>query len=313
MIPLRLIKNVEYHPFMLDYLYEFQRGFLEAFPEARVTPGRFIGVKQQALRVFRQLYGRLPGKYRFSAKFPRRREASFAVLCGGDFAYCLPSALLSTRNYLYMFDAWPHGNAILLDWVKFFSIDKIFFSALQSTETFNRMLGEQKGVWVPEGIHPKAYHFLPYEKKTLDVVEFGRRHEEYHTQIAPALIAGSFKHYFERGRINPLAQAKVSICFPSSITHPERSGDISTMTLRYLQSMLSKCLVVGERPYDMQYLFDYDPVIKADLDDPAGQLLDILHNYSDYIPLIERNFTTVMTQHQWSNRMEMIRPHLLLD
>lgn len=310
MIPLRLVKNLEYHPFMLDYIYEFQQAFIEAFPQSRVIPGRFITVKRQGLRVIRHLYRRLPERWRFSAKLYRRTEASFAVLCGGDFAYCLPSALTSERNYIYVFDAWPQAYEMFLNGVKFFSIDKIFFSALQSAELFNNALGEKRAIWIPEGIYSDAYYYLPYEQKIIDVVEFGRRYEKYHARVTPALAARPCSHYFARGMLNPLPQSKISICFPSSTTHPERSGYISTMTLRYLQSMVSKCLIVGELPYDMQYLFDYDPVIKADLDDPAGQLFDILDNYPDYIPLIEKNFQTVMHNHQWSNRMEMIRPHI---
>ena len=167
MIPLRLVKNVEYHPFMLDSVYKFPRGFLEAFPEARVTPGRFIGVKRQALRAFRQLYGRLPGSCRFSPRFPRRLEASFAVLCGGDFAYCLPSALLSKRNYLYMFDAWPHGNAILLDWVKFFSIDKIFFLRSSLRRLLAKLWGSKKGSGFLKVFILKLITSFPVRRKPL--------------------------------------------------------------------------------------------------------------------------------------------------
>ena len=48
--------------------------------------------------------------------------------------------------------------------------------------------------------------------------------------------------------IDGLARSRVSICVPSSVTHPERAGDIETMTIRYLQSMVSKCVVLGRAP-----------------------------------------------------------------
>jgi len=307
---LYLIKNDEYHPYMLDYIYEFQDAFLEIFPTARIMPGRFISTKRQFLRLFRYAYGRLPMGLRFSCHLSLRNEASFAVVCGGDFAYCLPSAIFSNRNYLYMFDHWPHANEILIDWVRLFSINKIFFSALQSAELFNQSLGEERGIWVPEGIYPKRYELFSYHQKSIDVVEMGRRNEDYHGKIAPALNQCSYNHFFGRTPVNPLPKSKISICFPSAVTHPERSGYISTMTLRYLQSMISKCLIVGEAPYDMKYLFDYYPVVEADTDNPGDQLVYILRNFGDYIPLIEKNYQTVMEKHLWSNRMEIIRPYL---
>jgi len=82
------------------------------------------------------------------------------------------------------------------------------------------------------------------------------------------------------------------------------------MTLRYLQSIVSKCLIVGSLPYDMRRLFDYNPVVEADLNNPEDQILDILRNFPDYIPLIEKNYASVIAQHQWSSRMETIRQHL---
>ena len=114
----------------------------------------------------------------------------------------------------------------------------------------------------------------------------------------PAFVAG-------------LARARISICFPSNITHPERAGDVSTLTLRYLQSLASKCLVVGSAPEEMLRLFGYNPVIQADLQDPAGQLLSILENYDDFAELIEQNYRKVVAEHTWQQRWEQIASQLL--
>jgi hypothetical protein len=131
----------------------------------------------------------------------------------------------------------------------------------------------------------------------------------------PALNKAGYVHHDRGGRVLSalLARAKVSICFPSSVTHPERSEAISTMTLRYLQSMASKCLVVGSMPYDMKKLFDYPAVIEADPDRPDEQLVEILRHFDDYIPLIERNHEAVVNGHQWANRMQTIRQHIQGD
>jgi hypothetical protein len=311
---LTLVENVEQHAFMLDYIYEFQAGFAAAFPEAKVEPARHIQLKRQALRLFRNTYRHLPlQSLGFGVPGVRRQGKAFSVMCGNDFAFCLPSCFTAEESYIYIFDAWPRDSAVLVDWARLFGIKKVFFSALQSCELFNRAMGEQpeRGIWVPEGFQAEEYFHWPYEKKDIDVIEFGRRNEPYHRAIAPALAQAGFSHFDKRGRVHaPLARSRVSICFPSSITHPERSEHVSTMTLRYLQSMASKCLVVGSMPHDMRQLFDYPAVIEANLDKPGEQLVDILRHFDEYIPLIERNYETVTKHHQWSNRMETIRQHI---
>jgi hypothetical protein len=308
-----LIANVEQHPFMLDYLHEFQSAFAEAFPDAVVHPGRGIRFKRQFFRLFRHTYRYLPFR-RIGLPESLRRGSSFSAICGNDFAYCMPSSFVGKNNYLYVFDAWPRDNQVLVDCVRLFAIRKVFFSALQSTENFNRAFQKKgaKGVWVPEGIYAQNYTAHPYADKNIDVIQFGRRYEKYYARIVPALEAANRVHYDKRGgELNePLSRAKISICFPSSLTHPERSEYISTMTLRYLQSIVSKCLIVGSLPYDMRRLFDYNPVVEADLNNPEDQILDILRNFPDYIPLIEKNYASVIAQHQWSSRMETIRQHL---
>jgi len=75
------------------------------------------------------------------------------------------------------------------------------------------------------------------------------------------------------------------------------------MTIRYLQSMIAKCLVVGCIPEDMKELFDYSPVVEIDRNDPVGQLDALLKSYDNYRPLIERNYREVLEKHDWKHRM----------
>jgi hypothetical protein len=104
-----------------------------------------------------------------------------------------------------------------------------------------------------------------------------------------------------------LAKTKISICVPSSVTHPERSGNIETMTIRYLQSMVSKCLIVGHAPKEMIDLFGYNPVIEIDFTNPVGQIESILNNYNSYTALIEKNYNEVIQHHTWQCRWEQIK------
>ena len=111
--------------------------------------------------------------------------------------------------------------------------------------------------------------------------------------------------------VDGLARSKISICVPSSITHPSRSGEIETMTTRYLQSMIAKCLIVGKAPKELITLFGYNPVIEIDMNNPVQQLQLIFENFSNYIPLIENNFDTVIKHHTWRHRWDKIKSILV--
>ena len=78
------------------------------------------------------------------------------------------------------------------------------------------------------------------------------------------------------------------------------------MTIRYLQSMAAKCLILGHAPKEMIDLFGYNPVVEIEMSDPVGQLQSLLNSFSDYIPLIEKNFNKVASEHTWPHRWQQI-------
>ena len=77
--------------------------------------------------------------------------------------------------------------------------------------------------------------------------------------------------------------------------------------------MVSKCLVVGHAPREMVDLFGYDPVVEADMDNPAEQLVSVLDNFEAYIPLIEMNYRSIVEDHTWTKRWQVIASTLLPD
>lgn len=183
-------------------------------------------------------------------------------------------------------------------------------------------LRECEVTWIPEGIDVASYYYMPYTQKDIDVLAFGTRYSPYHNLILKPITAAGLRYEYQtdpntllfptrQSFIQGLAHAKISICFPGNLRDLVRTGDIETMTLRYLQSMISKCLIVGHAPAEMKQLFSYNPIIEADMNSPADQLIDILENYDTYIPLIERNFVSVVQNHSWDVRWHTIAKLLL--
>ncbi|MBS1707045.1 MAG: glycosyltransferase family 1 protein [Armatimonadetes bacterium] len=231
-------------------------------------------------------------------------------------------ALLKTKGKraALVHDAWPQYQADIVDLAARYGLDHVFVTARDAVRDLSAMDSSRTYEWMPESLAREPVQPLPLGEKSIDVFQIGRRYETYHEAIAPALESAEKSYLYEREKgviaipdhsdfLRALGQSKVSICFPSSLTHPERSGNVETMTLRYLQSMASNCIIVGKAPAEMIDLFGYNPVVEADLSDPTGQILEILADTGRYADLVESNARAVMENHRWSNRIELIRAY----
>lgn len=92
------------------------------------------------------------------------------------------------------------------------------------------------------------------------------------------------------------------ISFPQIDTHPQKVGDIETLTQRYWETMLSRNLIVGRAPNELIQLIGYNPVVDVDWINPKKQLSDILSNIESYQALVERNYQTAKVMASWDNR-----------
>ena len=319
--PVRLLRGRDKSYFM-DAVDEFESELQLVFPHVDVQDVHLLSFKRLAIRAFRRARSYLPSSLLRLAPHPTGGSVQLSVQMGPDFASVIPHFLQGGPNFIYMFDGWPRYMPWLVDFVDYFNVRTIFFSARDSCRLFNERKGQlgNRGRWLPEGIAPDGYHFAPPEEKQIDVLEFGRRFESYHHQIQPVLAQANKNHVYgkndallfaKKGDLcQALAQSKICVCFPSSMTHPARAEGISTMTLRYLQAMLSKCLVVGIPPSDIVEVIGYDPVVSYDPEDPGGQLLALLNDWDRHQELIERNYSAVTTRHLWRHRLQSIRPFL---
>lgn len=222
----------------------------------------------------------------------------------------------SKLRVLWTWDAWEpklEGIAALAREAK---IDVLLVSSWQSSELLRAML---RGVcdvhWVPETIDVSEYRAKPWNEKKIDVLAFGRSLPRYKEAIkslsAKGLNCVLDQRFATREEfISALADAKISICFPRTVTDPDVAGHISTVTHRYLQSMAAKCLIVGETPVEAQQMFGYDPIVAVDWRDPVGQLLHITTHPESFAHLIERNFAALTSHHQVSNFVARIEQHI---
>ena len=137
--------------------------------------------------------------------------------------------------------------------------------------------------WLPEGLPTDQYRPRTWGEKSIDVLSFGRKFDKLYEILKEILPAAGVSYAYEprpyevlfptqEEFLEGLGTARISVCFPSSVTHPQRSGHIETLTVRYLQSMASKCLIFGQSPAELRELFVYEQVVPVEWNDPVGQL-----------------------------------------
>lgn len=217
---------------------------------------------------------------------------------------------------LWMYDAWEPLFDDIEKTIRAYKINFVFTSSQHAADFLKTLnIPNFKSHWIAEGVNVAEYKFIPYHERTTDVLQLGRKWNEYHEKIKSIESHLIYKYEISPGRIIfptrqefifGLANSKISICVPSNITHPNRSGNISTVTNRFLQSMASKCLILGKLPDDMMPLFNYNPIIEIDEENPVSQIESILSNFDFYIPLIEKNYDEVKKFHNWDARVNQI-------
>jgi len=260
----------------------------------------------------------LGSKNQLKADPYKNNKHLFVIMMGLDEYKYRPFGILN-KNYksIYLFDAWPKDYLKIQDFCARYKINYLYVTASQSASRLQNKLDKTKVRWIPEGVDVSQYKYESYTSKTIDVLALGRKYDVYHQLIDVGLAEKGYIYRYEKQKgelvfptreefIQGLANSKISICVPSNITHPERSGDVETMTIRYLQSMASKCLIVGHAPAEMIELFGYNPVIEIDMTNAVSQLDNILNNYDHYIPLIEKNYQAVLENHTWLHRWNQI-------
>ena len=302
----------EYHV-SLDTVAEVQ--------EAMLRDSRIRTVKTN--RVLAKATGRMLRLLKYAAlRFPGERNGTstpdyIAVLMALDPRRCLPYFIFPGRKSVYLMDAWPDQLENIREFVNKFSVRHLFLSSSMAVEILQKDLRECTVTWIPEAVDPEPYRFRPMKEKDIDVLQLGRKYDKLHEMILPVLEQNGWRYLFEkvRGKIvfptreeflDGLARTKISICVPANITHPECAGPIEVLSTRYLQSMVSKCLVVGHAPAELVSLFGYNPVVEVDMKDPGGQILSLLDHLDAYASLIERNYETVTQHHTWNHRWDMM-------
>lgn len=217
-----------------------------------------------------------------------------------------------------VWDCWPRYFEATARWLQSHNVRTAIFTSRDTARKMQEQLPEVNIMWCPEGIDTRQYsEGKPLAERSIDLLEFGRGTEG----VIPLQLPSDVKYirtkingrfvYTEEQLHKAMADAKVSVVLPHSITNPEFSGGLETLTQRYWECMLSRIAMVGHAPQEIIDIIGYNPVVEIPVDEHAGEaysekIQDILQHPADYQLLVDRNRETALKLGDWKVRMRQV-------
>ena len=208
----------------------------------------------------------------------RRRTNGRTIACAawGRTWWSFPDVY--TRDIVaWCYDCWEPMFPLWERTLRDLDACDVFFSARDVIPHFSSRLPRTRFHWLPEAIEPEWMDpSRPLDARPIGVLELGRRLESFHDAITPALKRAHVTHVYSKageqlfpgsdGVRTAIADSRVLVCHPKSMTHPggpRGAGSIETVTQRYFEAFASRALVVGHCPSELRDLFGFDPVIAS--------------------------------------------------
>ena len=211
----------------------------------------------------------------------------------------------------FIWDCWPCYYDKMEAWFNRHKTRTAIFTSRMEMEEMHKRCPQVKMLWCPEAVDASNYKQGRLLKdRNINLLEFGRSNERVLGKLSMdnhvcTYVDGKFI-YSNEELCEAMGDARITICLPKSMTHPEIAQGIETLTQRYWEAMLSRMIIVGHAPSELVDICGYNPVLE--LPDDKEQIntfiLDILSNIEDYQELVDRNRLTALEKGNWYIRMK---------
>lgn len=223
----------------------------------------------------------------------------------------------------FVWDCWPCYYDKVEKWLKRHKVKTAFFTSKQEMCEMQSRCPEIKMYWCPEAADTSLYkEGKQLNERSIDLLEFGRSNERIFsfanmvdTEIKHVCTKVNDKFLFSDEQLrDAMGDAKVTICLPRSVTHPDIAHGIETLTQRYWEAMLSRMVIVGHCPKELEELIGYNPVVEfrslneseSAKTNNADQILDIIEHIDDYQKYGDRNREVALRLGYWRTRITNI-------
>ena len=211
----------------------------------------------------------------------------------------------------FIWDCWPCYYDKMEAWFNRHKTRTAIFTSRMELEEMHKRCPQVKMLWCPEAVDASIYKKGELLKdRSINLLEFGRSNERVLGNLSIdnhvcTFVDGKFI-YSNEELYETMGDAKMTICLPKSMTHPDMAQGIETLTQRYWEAMLSRMVIVGHAPNELIDICGYNPVLELpDNKDLINTfILDIISNIEDYQELVDKNRKTALEKGIWSIRMK---------
>ena len=211
----------------------------------------------------------------------------------------------------FIWDCWPCYYVKMEAWFNRHKIRTAIFTSRMEMDEMQIRCPQVKMLWCPEAVDASLYKKGKLLKdRNINLLEFGRSNE----RVLGKLTIGNHVCTYVDGKFiysndelfDVMGYARITVCLPKSMTHPDVAQGIETLTQRYWEEMLSRIVIVGHAPKVLIDICGYNPVLElpADIEQINSFFLDILNNIEDYQELVDKNRLTALEKGIWSIRMK---------
>lgn len=216
----------------------------------------------------------------------------------------------------FFWDCWPESFDKVFSWLEKHRVKTAIFTSSHFADMVRERLPMMKVLWCPEGIDIEPYkEGKELKERGIDFLQYGREIDSIVKYDFSGMSYVSGKRdgsaiFSQEELYDALADARVVAAYPKSWTNPEEAGGIETLTQRYWECMLSRCLMIGHAPKELVDLLGYNPVIELDKNNPDEQLRGILEHIEEYQSLVNKNREMAIKHGDWKERMKKVREFL---
>lgn len=212
-----------------------------------------------------------------------------------------------------IWDCWPSHYKKVVNWMKKHKVKSAIFTSSQSAQHIQQEIPELHVLVITEGIEVSNYKAGEnLINRNIDLLEYGSVERNYFHEYIDGITHVNRKN--ENGRlstkeklIESISSSKICIALPRCDVDTEFTGGIETLTQRFWEGMLSRCVLLGRAPKELIDLIGYNPVVNLDRDIAKEQVVNILTNINDYQELVNKNRETALKMAPWEIRMKKVK------
>lgn len=294
------------------YIYPQGINFkFEAFQAWRIIGGSTVASHYPPKR----LHG-IAFRYEFPTLYQNKREARLRFVQPWSISFDTFPDYITHEVIPFIWDVWPDNIERIISWIRIHHIKTAVFTSSQATRIIKERFPLLNVCTIHEGINTDDYcEGKLLKDRNIDFLEYGRNIDKVvkYDFGNLSIIRGQKdgKNLLSTEDLKKYLQnAKIAAAYPKNWTDPQNAGDIETLTQRYWECMLSRCLMIGHAPKELNDLIGYNPVIEVDTTNPDKQLFNIIDTIDSYQGFVDKNREVALIHGNWVSQMEQLRDWL---